>query len=1166
MYHRLILPIIVLISLILALSGTAVQAQAPLTDGAKRDAPTTGAEALSETEWTDIKYQIQEAVYHLTPLRLTEGKMGYQAPNPANDLELIFHQTGLTARPNQPQRERYRAMDPTDLHTRAWDWTLSLQGYGYETTIQPITKPMIQNVNKHRIEYVYDLDPQSKIIEWYENREAGVKHGFTLNAPPMRGSGMVVLRLHLQTPLQMTLAPGGQALYFQDDQGQTVLKYDSLYVYDANRQPVPAQLTLDHTHPDHINIVIDDQHASYPLTVDPLLTNQFKKLTASDGTDFHFFGVSVAIKNDTLLIGASGDSNNQGAAYLFERNQGGLDNWGQVKKLTADDGVADDFFGASVAISGDSLLIGASGDENDQGAVYLFERNQGGSDNWGQVKKIIANDGAADDNFGISAAIKNDTLLIGAWQDNSNRGAAYLFKRNQGGVDNWGQVKKITADDGAADDNFGRSVAMSDDTLLVGAYKDNSEQGAAYLFKRNQGGADNWGQVKKITADDGVTDDEFGVFVAINNETLLIGARGDENDQGAAYLFKRNQGGADNWGQVKKIIANDGAAGDSFGTSVAIDNDTLLIGAWQDDISRGAAYLFERNQGGADNWGQVKKIIANNGSINFGSSVAISGDTLLVGSFGNDSWRGAAYTFIRQGNSWQQIQKPIASDGEAHDHFGFSVAIDGDTLLVGAFADDAHSGAAYLFERNQGGSDNWGQIKKLTASDRELRDQFGNSVAIDGDTLVIGAFTYDHRSGAVYLFERNQGGSDNWGQIKKITLPLPSLSRLGISVAIKGDTLLIGADGDANSQGAVYLFERNQGGADNWGQIKKITIPDGVPFENFGRSLVIKGDTLFIGALADDKQGAVYLFERNQGGADNWGQIKKIIADDGEIGDNFGKSVAIDGDTLLVGAYRDDNYQGSAYLFKRNRGGSDNWGQVKKFTADDGAPDDWFGWSVAIDGDTIIIGAQGDDDKTYNAGAAYLFERNQDGPDNWGQVKKFTASDWAADDNFGVSVTISGDTIIIGAFNDDNDQGAVYLFEWQAIPILSLNKTVDVSDPEVGQVVTYTFGLKNSGIVSATHSVLSDTLPNGLTFAGPVVIEGTTGITGTPPHIASGLTISVGQQITVTMPVQVNEGTEGQIITNTASIVSSEITAPVTNSTSIKVRLAETYLPAILKN
>ena len=264
----------------------------------------------------------------------------------------------------------------------------------------------------------------------------------------------------------------------------------------------------------------------------------------------------------------------------------------------------------------------------------------------------------------------------------------------------------------------------------------------------------------------------------------------------------------------------------------------------------------------------------------------------------------------------------------------------------------------------------------------------------------------------------------------------------GYTVSVDGDTAVIGAhyDGDGGTlSGSAYVFSRNLGGADNWGQVAKLTASDAAASDFFGISVSVDGDTAVIGAYRNDdaglNSGSAYVFSRNQGGADNWGQVVKLTASDAAAGDIFGYSVSVDGDTAVIGAvYANDDgglSSGSAYVFSRHQGGADNWGQVSKLTADDAARGDSFGNSVSVDGDTAVIGAVADRDAGRLSGSAYVFSRNQGGADNWGQVTKLTASDAAEEDRFGKSVSVDGDTAVIGAYldgNADSDGGSAYIF------------------------------------------------------------------------------------------------------------------------------------------
>ena len=237
-------------------------------------------------------------------------------------------------------------------------------------------------------------------------------------------------------------------------------------------------------------------------------------------------------------------------------------------------------------------------------------------------------------------------------------------------------------------------MALDGETALVGAYAaavgGNVDQGAAYVFVRE--GA-SWSQQQKLVASDGAADDRFGVSVALDGETALVGVHlADVNglaDAGKMYIFER---GPIPWPQSAQSIASDGAAGDYFGYSVALDGETALVGADGADVggndNQGAAYVFVRN---GPIWVQQQKLVASDGAAGdlFGSSVALNGETALVGAsntgVNGNTGQGAAYLFVREGASWSQQQKLVASDGTADDGFGRSVALDGETALVGAF-------------------------------------------------------------------------------------------------------------------------------------------------------------------------------------------------------------------------------------------------------------------------------------------------------------------------------------------------------------------------------------------------------------------------------------------------------------------------------------------------
>jgi hypothetical protein len=792
------------------------------------------------------------------------------------------------------------------------------------------------------------------------------------------------------------------------------------------------------------------QQDASSLGTDFLPPKLVKKLVAGDGVANDAYGMSVSLSGDTLVVGVYQATVNgslkQGAAYIYTRNQGGSsENWGEVKKITAFDGAANDYFGISVAISGDTVVVGASFDDidtqNNQGSAYIFQRNQGGTDQWGLVKKIVAGDGAGSDRFGEAVAISGGVILVGAPYDDigveTDQGSAHVFSRNNGGPDYWGEIRKLTASDGVGYNYFGASVALSGDTAVVGAWGadvlGNLGQGSSYVYTRNQGGADNWGQVKKLAASDGDDNHHFGYAVAINGQadTVVVGAYHatviGAYRRGTAYVFDRNQGGSpDSWGQVAKLVASDGVANDNFGVSVAIKGEYVMVGAVGDESIRGAAYMYFRNQGGANTWGEIKKLQAPDGAAGDNFGIAVTGnleaDTFVVGAPGDDSWRGSAYVYSLWGNNWVREKSIIPDDSIPGDIYGYATAISGDTLVVGAYGFDSGRGAAYVFSRNWGAADNWGQVKKLTASDGAAGAQFGFSVAISGDTIVVGAFGDDDMRGAAYIFDRNQGGADKWGQVVKLTGDdTESGDWFGTSVATHSDMVVVGTPLLDDLRGAVYVFERNQGGLDNWGNLTKLTLADGEPLDSFGIALAIYGDTIAVGATGDDNhRGAAYIFTRNQGGPDAWGLVRKVIADDRQEYDYYGWPLDLNGDTILISAYM----QRKAYIHTRNQGGADNWGQVVKLTSPHTYSLYQFGNGAAISGDTVALGLSEIGEK----GSVYMFGRNQSGLDSWGWIKMLPAPDSGTDGDFGRNTAIYGDTLVVGEPGNSINLGNIYIY------------------------------------------------------------------------------------------------------------------------------------------
>jgi len=378
--------------------------------------------------------------------------------------------------------------------------------------------------------------------------------------------------------------------------------------------------------------------------------------------------------------------------------------------------------------------------------------------------KLLASDGVSSDHFGIAVSIDGDYAIVGAADDDdkgTSSGSAYIFQKNGA---SWGQQAKLTASDGTSSDYFGISVSISGDYAIVGAYSDDdmgSSSGSAYIFQRS---GTSWVQQAKLVPSDGYSSDYFGYSVSISGDYAIVGAYYDDDrgtDSGSAYIFQRS---GTSWSQQAKLTAADGLSSDIFGYSVSISGDYAIVGAYGDDdmgSSSGSAYIFQRS---GTSWSQQAKLLASDGvsSDYFGRSVSISGDYAIAGAYGNDdmgSTSGSAYIFQRSGTIWAQQAKLVPSDGYSSDSFGYSVSIDGDYAIAGAYYDDdkgTDSGSAYVFQRN---GTSWSQQKKLVANDGQSSDCLGYSVAISDQLSIAGAIYDDDKgsdAGSAYIF----GSSD----------------------------------------------------------------------------------------------------------------------------------------------------------------------------------------------------------------------------------------------------------------------------------------------------------------------------------------------------------------------------------------------------------------------
>ncbi len=732
----LVMGMFLTLPLILAAVPNATNAQAGRNQRlASADAVPMG---LKASDWSSIREQYERLRHAAIPV-----KGGYQARNPGQRWQTCFDGCGFITRP-----------DAAD-----WQWGLELRSYGFTGHERAAAGQPRVTTEGQRVAYDWD----DNIREWFVNDTHGLEHGFTIHARPAGANGRLLVTLAVRGGLRPETQPDGRGVRFLDGRGEAKLTYAGLTVLDADGHTLNARFEAVIPGGNFLTLAVDEHDAHYPLTIDPIAQQAYLKAFNSGA---HLtFGVAVAVSGDTVVVGASDDhvssahDNTDGAVYVFVRSAGGL--WSlqdYLRPSNRSDGTGSGAyvygFGVSVAIWGDTIVVGAPGEYESSSVVINGPSNQ--------------------------------PIPSGNCYCAPGAGAAYIFVRNNG---TWSQQAYLKASNNslAGGANFGGSVAINDATVVVGALGE----------ANNAIGVDNSGT--------GPT--EFSsIFTAPGS--------------GAAYVFVRSGSLlTDPWNQQAYLKASNTEMGDEFGISVSISGNTVVVGASYEDSNAtmvnaplhgglgtqddnnsadsGAAYVFLRT---GTIWAQQAYLKPSNPGMQnyFGTSVAVSGDTVVVGALyepsdvhavinsppdpaplpGANSGAldsGAAYVFARSGTTWNQeaYLKSSNNDPIGGLAFGISVAVSGNIVVVGSAYENGgvigvvnsppdplpapgvnntaiSSGAAYVFRRDTG-TYPWSQVAYLKASNNDSYGaDFGTSVAIDGTTVVVGS-EFEDNSGTTVI-------------------------------------------------------------------------------------------------------------------------------------------------------------------------------------------------------------------------------------------------------------------------------------------------------------------------------------------------------------------------------------------------------------------------------
>jgi hypothetical protein len=713
-------------------------------------------------------------------------------------------------------------------------------------------------------------------------------------------------------------------------------------------------------------------------------------------------------------------------------------------------------FSSAVSADGSTAIVGGYNDNNGQGAAWIYIRS---GSTWTQQGKLVGTGGAGASQQGFSVSISADgnTAIIGGNHDNSQQGAAWIFTRNGS---TWTQGAKLVGSGGSADAAQGSSVSLSADgnTAVVGGSGDNSLQGALWVYTRSNGVWSQQGSKLIGTSNTGASAMGTSVAISANGAAIVTGGEADNNFKGAIWIFTQVNG---TWGQQgNKLVGLASSVQAHQGSSVAIsaDGSTVVEGGIQDNNFQGAIWVFGKN---GNTWTQQgAKLVGtgNAGQAYQGSAVAISADgSTITGSGAHDNGNiGAVWTFNLNGSNWlQQGTKLVGSGVTGNSQQGSSVALsaDGGTIIEGGTGDNLGDGAIWVFTATPPAapvissfSPASGEVGTLvTVTGSNLLNLTGFSiggiqaiVVSNTDNEVVGLVMPGASSGKVSItatggtatstgsFTVTHNVPHPYSQVgTKLpgTGPSDSFFAYALAISADGKTAAVSVPNDNNAQGGILIFTKSE---NSWTQQGNKLIGNAAPVnaeQGFALSISADGNTLLAGSLG----GSVWVFTRN---GTVWVQQGPKLIGTGGIGADisFGNAVSLsaDGNTALIGGLQDNDYQGAAWIFKRTGA---TWVQAgSKLSGSGIIGNAAFGTSVALsaDGNTAVVGGPYDNGRQ---GAVWVFTNNGG---LWTQLgaKLVGAGSVGPFIYQGNAVALSADgiTLVEGGYEDNQSQGAVWVF------------------------------------------------------------------------------------------------------------------------------------------
>ena len=819
------------------------------------------------------------------------------------------------------------------------------------------------------------------------------------------------------------------------------------YIWDTSGTPAGVY---------YIYAVADDgqgqsvkAYSTFPLVIShaapPLTLNQFEIDNAAASSE-EGGAPALHINGDFAILGANGDDwlNIPGSAHVFKKtDQGWVYQAALVKAEAGSQAPAIELEVADNNGEVPHLMDGnyTSGKE----AILDFE--------WGvDINQIMfRRPGGGEESLPDITIEKIEFLVNGNWESRTgtalwspNESMSYVSGTGWLWTGAWGRLQaigswaqgyrptqiRISFEQALTDDGsmFGHSVAVNQNYAVVGSPGrwELNQPGSAHIFKRS---GESWVLETELQASDGIARDLFGQRVAIFGDCVVVSAPSHDSEAGqstgAVYVFKRGEHG---WYEEARLQASDAAAGDWFGDSVAIHNRLIIAGATYADSevgnSSGAAYIFQYD---GEGWNQQIKLTADDATayLYLGQAVSIDGPNAIIGA------AESAYIFHLGESGWNQQAKLISTSTQEYNDFGMSVSISGDFAVVGDYSDTADNiipGAVYIFKRE--GSATWVLYRKLSTADAGANSGFGDKVSISQNCVLTTDDDNETSISAHFI----------WLRTPAINLIEPD----GIQDKADEGYVIRWTDSDTEEDASISLYYDLDGaGADG------MLIVDGLSEDSaqdqyvWNTSEVPTGSYYIYAVIDDGVHNPVVSYSHGPVVIDHTppASIEGLkVTREGGGGAHFGRSVAIDGDYAVIGTESE-----KAYIYHFD---GTSWILQAEITSTDTTADSDFGWDVDIQGNTVIVGAYRDSERGYLAGAAFIFEREGE---IWVEKQKLTASNTDAEDSFGASVALDNGYAIIGADAKYAVRGTAYVF------MRAEESWIEIGELNVGDLVPYAY-------------------------------------------------------------------------------------------------------------